>query len=172
MLCKWLFGYCAKTVIPSTILRKSCNVNSLKPRPNRRYFADDIFKWIFENENEWILPRISLKFVPKVWINYIPALVQIMAWRWPGDKSLTEPMMVSLLTHICVTRPQWVKHNFFDLFSKCIVRNILQIHYHNHRKLLNLFYQQAWDLGEQWLIGWIGCCRTCYQIPWEPSLHE
>ena len=31
-----------------------------------------------------------------------------MAWRRPGDKSLSEPMMVSLLMHICVTRPQWV----------------------------------------------------------------
>ena len=33
-----------------------------------------------------------------------------MAWRRPGDKPLSEPMMVSLLTHICVTRPQWVKY--------------------------------------------------------------
>ena len=31
-----------------------------------------------------------------------------MAWRHPGDKPLSEPMMVSLPTHICVTRPQWV----------------------------------------------------------------
>ena len=84
-------------------------VNSSRPRPNRRHFADGIFKCIFENENEWISPRISLKFVPKVQINNIPALVQIMAWRRPGDKPLSEPMMVSLLTHICVTRPQWVK---------------------------------------------------------------
>ena len=36
-------------------------------------FADDIFKGIFLDENEWILPRISLKFVPKVRINNIPA---------------------------------------------------------------------------------------------------
>ena len=32
-----------------------------------------------------------------------------MAWRRPGDKPLSEPMLVSWLTHICVTRPQWVK---------------------------------------------------------------
>ena len=82
--------------------------NSLRQRPNRRHFADDIFKCISENENEWISHMISLKFVPKVRINNIPALVQIMAWRRPGDKPLSEPMMVSLLTHICVTRPQWV----------------------------------------------------------------
>ena len=82
--------------------------NSLRPRPNRRYFADDIFKCIFENENEWILHRISLKFVPKVRINNIPVLVQIMAWCRPGDKPLSKPVLVCLLTHICVTRPQWV----------------------------------------------------------------
>ena len=83
--------------------------NSLRLRLNRHPFADDIFKCIFLNENERILPRISLKFVLKVPINNIPTLIQIMAWRRPGDKPLSEPMMVSLLTHICVTRPQWVK---------------------------------------------------------------
>ena len=39
----------------------------------------------------------------------IPALVQMMAWRRLGNKPLSEPIMVSLLTHMCVTRPQWVK---------------------------------------------------------------
>ena len=37
-----------------------------------------------------------------------PALVQIMAWRRSGDKPLSETMMISLPTHISVTRPQWV----------------------------------------------------------------
>ena len=50
--------------------------------------------------------KIPLKFVLKGPFNNIPELVQIMAWHWPGDKSLSEPMMVNLLTHICVTRPQ------------------------------------------------------------------
>ena len=31
-----------------------------------------------------------------------------MAWRRPGDKPLSEPIMVRLPTHICITRPQWV----------------------------------------------------------------
>ena len=51
---------------------------------------------------------IPLKFVPNGPINNIPALVPIMAWRRPGDKPLSEPRMASLLTHICVTRPQLV----------------------------------------------------------------
>ena len=51
-------------------------------------------------ENAWILIEISLKFVPKDPINNIPALVQLMAWRRPGDKPLSKPIMVWLLTHI------------------------------------------------------------------------
>ena len=85
------------------------SVNTLRPRQNGRHFAADIFKYIFLNENVWIPIKISLKFVPKGWINNIPALVPMMAWRRPGDKPLSEPMLDSLLTHICVTRPQWVK---------------------------------------------------------------
>ena len=75
-------------------------INSLKPRQNGHHFGDDVFKCIFLDENVWILIKISLKFVPKGPINNIPALVQIMAWRRPGDKPLSKPMMVSLLTHI------------------------------------------------------------------------
>ena len=82
--------------------------NTLRQRQNGRHFADAIFKWIFFNENVWIPIKISLKLVPQGPINNIPALVQIMAWRRPGDKPLSGPMMVRLATHICVTRPQWV----------------------------------------------------------------
>ena len=50
------------------------HVNSLRPRRNRRYNADDIFKCFL---NVWIPTKISLKFVPKGPINNITALVQI-----------------------------------------------------------------------------------------------
>ena len=83
-------------------------INTLRPRQNGRIFPDDIFKCIFLNENVYISIKISLKFVPKGHINYTPAVVQIMAWCWPGNKLLSEPVMVSLLTHICVTQPQWI----------------------------------------------------------------
>ena len=82
--------------------------NTLRQRQNGRHFPNDNFKWIFLNENVWISINISLKFVPWGPINNIPTLVQIMAWRWPDDKPLSKPMMVRLLTHICVTEPQWV----------------------------------------------------------------
>ena len=84
--------------------------NTLRPGQNGSHFADAIFKCIFMNENGWIPIKISLKFVPKGPINNITALVQIMAWRQPGDKPLSEPIMVRLPTHICVTWPQWVNN--------------------------------------------------------------
>ena len=90
-----------------TSIQASLGLNTLRPRQNGRHFADAIFKCIFLNENVWIPIKFSLKFVPKGPINNIPALVQIMAWRRPGDKPLSEPMMDNLPTHICVTRPQW-----------------------------------------------------------------
>ena len=51
-----------------------------------RHFPDNIFKCIL------------LKFIPKVRINNIPALVQIMAWRRTGDKPLSEPMIFFFFT--------------------------------------------------------------------------
>ena len=77
--------------IPITQLTRS--------RQNGRYVADDIFKCMFLNENWWIPIKMSLKFVPTGPINNIPALVQIMAWRRPGDKPLSEPMVVVFTDH-------------------------------------------------------------------------
>ena len=98
--------------------RKS--INTLRPRQDGRYFADDILKCIFFNDNVWISLKIPLKFVSRGPINNIPASVQIMAWRRPGDKPLSEPKLVFVPTHICVTRPQtqcwlivnWILRNF------------------------------------------------------------
>ena len=106
----------------------SCTcINTLRPRQNGRHFADDMFKCIFMNENVWIPIRISLKFVPKVPINNIPALVQIMAWRRSGDKPLSQPMMDSLLMHICITPPQWVNTLWPGLNGRYVIDAILMV---------------------------------------------
>ena len=81
-------------------------LNILRLRQNGRNFPDDISIYIFLKENVCISIKISL-FIAKGQINNIPALVQRMAWRRPGDKPLSELMIVSLLTQICVIRPQW-----------------------------------------------------------------
>ena len=142
-------------------------INTLRPRQNGRYFADDIFKCIFLNENVWISIKISLKFVPRGPINNIPSLVQIMAWRRSGDKPLSETMMVSLTTHICVTRLQWVKmtshersgvsfHRFIGYLLNILSRlTTRQLPKHNHYCLF--------VLG---LPTWVACNVESVQMSW------
>ena len=91
-------------------------LNTLRPRQDGRHFPDDIFKCIFLNENVQISIKISMTFAPKGPTNNTPALVRMMTWRRRSDKPLSEPMVASLLTHICVTRPQWVN----SLHNNCI----------------------------------------------------
>ena len=75
--------------------------------------------------------KFYFKFVSKGQISNIPALVQIMTWCGPGDKPLSESMMVNLLTHIWVTRPQLIN-------NRCAVplRNM----YYINRPLIYLTY--------------------------------
>ena len=83
--------------------------HTLRARRYRRNFADDIF-----NDNV----SISIKMFYSQGSNYkeIPALIHIMDWRRPGDKPLSQAMVIILLTHISVTRPQkvnnWTKWNW------------------------------------------------------------
>ena len=101
----------------------------MRPRQNGRHFADDNFKRIFMNENIRISIHISLKFVPKGLINNIRALVQVMAWRRPGAKPLSGPMMVKSPMHICVTRPQWVNWDLLQIMSLPITHSVSSMLY-------------------------------------------
>ena len=80
----------------------------MRPIRDGSHVPDNILKWIFLNAILWISMKISLKFVPRVRINNIQPLAQLMALRRVG-KPLSEPMMGSLLTHIYVPRSQWTK---------------------------------------------------------------
>ena len=55
--------------------------------------ADDIFTCIFLNENDRILIRISLQFVPRSLVDNKLALVQVLARHHTGDRPLPETMM-------------------------------------------------------------------------------
>ena len=69
------------------------NNNSSPPGQNGSYFADDIFNHIFLNEYIRISIQISLQLVHMGPIDNESALVQVMAWRRPSDKPLSEPML-------------------------------------------------------------------------------
>ena len=94
----------------SLVIHNIC-VNTLRPRQDGRHFPDDIFKCIFLNENVWISLTISLRCVRKVRINNIPSLVQIMAWRRPGDKPLSEPINLESLTNVGICTDAYMRHS-------------------------------------------------------------
>ena len=91
----------------------------------RRYF-----KCIFLNENGWFSPTISPNFVPDARFNNIREWVQTMAWHRPDETPLYEPMVVSLLTNICVTRPQWDSGIYFSKPFTITCRAKLPNHVH------------------------------------------
>ena len=121
-------------------------------------FSKDIFKCISLNENIWISIEISLKLVPRGPVNNIPALVQIMAWRRPGDKPLSEPMMFNLLIHTCITRPQWVKLKPFQGSTKltkqpeALTTFCFNLHYVVNSKFLKVIYCK-WLTGKDLKLG-------------------
>ena len=102
----WLFA-CMCVPTPDT---KSYFV-TLRPRQNGCHFPEDIFRGIFLNE-----PR----FVSKARINNI--------WQRPGRRPLSEPNVARLLTHICVTRSQWVKGASSIHYSHAVLFRVCAIH--------------------------------------------
>ena len=86
------------------------------------------FSNAFPCMNMFEFPRLKFHWSLFPRVNNMPALVQAMAWRRSGDKPLSEPMMVSLPTPICVSRPQWINHlplinkrqMFHDISPNCI----------------------------------------------------
>ena len=112
-------------------------INTLRPRQNGRHFPEDILKCIFLNENLWILKTISLKYVPYGLIIYMAVLLKIMDWQcW-----------YVVLTHLCVTWPQWVKSWYIcplvmSKFRSCIYGNYL------------------WRVKSLWSSDVIRCCRN------------
>ena len=84
----------------------------------------------FAYENVIISLKVSLKFVPKLPMNTFPKLVKIRARRRPGDKPLSEAMMVSLqldaylrhsasMSQSCAYN--WCTNNRISKFNFCIM---------------------------------------------------
>ena len=83
-------------------------------RLNGHHFLDALFKCTFLYENCCILMKISLKFVSHGPIIIMLTLVWIMVWHRPGDKPLSEPMVVSLYASLSLIRLTivWVYDKF------------------------------------------------------------
>ena len=118
-------------------------VNTKRSRQNGRRFPEDIFECIFMNENVRISIKSSLNSVPYGLIKYTLALIQIMAWCRPGDKPLSEPIMVTLLTHICVTRPQWVNVEWMLGSQGRRIYSIIQMTWFDRWVHCNIYTKQS-----------------------------
>ena len=123
-------------------------LNMLRTKKNCHHFADDNFKCIFMNG----MYECRLKCHWFCWINNITALVHIMTWRRSGDKPLSEPMMVSLLTHICVIWPQWSDGSwtYTHVFIVMEQRFIIAIWQDRISTRLSIFFQVLAHLSLVW----------------------
>ena len=82
------FCYMTACVKAITFVEMLARLTDLPLGKNGHHFAEDIFKCNFLNEKFGILIRIDGPIDNK-W-----TLVQVMAWRRIGDKSLPEPMLI------------------------------------------------------------------------------
>ena len=99
--------------------------------------------------------KISLKFVPKGPNNNITASVQIMAGRRGGDKPSSAPMLISLLTHIWVTRPKWIccschPHDPLSRHSLCAIGALIR-----ERCYIMLYPVTMYYLSDWWSDPWL-----------------
>ena len=117
------------TLLSGASLFTSNTFNSSPPGQNGHHFTNNNCRCIFVKENFCSLIKIAQKFVPKGPVDYNPALIKIMAWRWIGDKPLSEPMLtwftetyMRQLKHICATVEVWVWiRNFISHFPWYVV---------------------------------------------------
>ena len=141
----------------------------------------DISQTTFSNAFSWmnihqfrLIFHWSLFLV--VGINNIPALVQIMAWCRLGDKPLSEPMMVSLLMHTCVTQPQWVNTNLgsmVNVFASWVTRWLIFTQILTNSDCRNVCL--LWDLNLSFvlpvsLIYFLRSAISCYQSGRSPKV--
>ena len=74
---------------------------------------DAISQRTFSSAFSWMkMFQFRLKFH---WSLFLRVQLTILQhWHRPGDKPLSEPMLVSLPTCICFTPPQWVKYSSYQ----------------------------------------------------------
>ena len=160
---RWLSVYCVQSWLLVMWRRKEHLISHIEAETRWSSFRRRHFQVHFVEWNAWISITISLKFVPKGAINNIPSLVQIKAWRRPGDKPLSEPMMVRLPTHIWFTRPQWVKTKY-QISKKAYVIYMMK----------DWIYFQHLLIWKRWWLCflWIWIYLNCLVIGYKQCLHN
>ena len=109
---------------------------------SRRYFQLHFLEWKCLN-----FECNLTKFVPKGPINNNTTLFQIMAWRWTGNKPLSEPMMV-MVSDAYMRHPA-LSELKSDLFSSLAMgmlpRRLWWNYFHSVTKKLRWFIRHLSD---------------------------
>ena len=96
----------------------------------------DAFSWMKKSI------KVSLKFVSNGLINNIPALHQIMAWRQPGAKPLSEQMIIIALMHFNASLGLSVPTTDFLITTRSKVeKDDFYIGYKNYLYIQNGFHK-------------------------------
>ena len=98
-------------------------VSILRLKQNGRHFPADILNYIFLNENIWISNKMSLKCVPWCLVDDISALIQIMAWRHPGDRRQAITWINVDIVHRRIYASPGLNMLKLTNFHSCIITN-------------------------------------------------
>ena len=155
--------FCLGLIVLSTRFHPSAYMDVSVLSDWLKYWGRDkmaaIEQTTFSNALSWMkMYELWLRFH---WILFLRAqltisfhwsLVPIMAWRRPGDKPLSEAMMVRLTTHKCVTRPQWVNRLRPDqnCYLGCLVSHI--------------GYSNAYFTHVMWRLNRTTLCHSCIYL--------
>ena len=118
---KYKYKYTGKNLIKYKYKYSPSNTNTNTNTHWDRYIIAAILQMTYSNSfycKEIVLfIQISLKIVSKGPICSEPALVQIMAWHWVGNKPLSDQWWPGLLMHKCITQSKWVNIKCWLLFE-------------------------------------------------------
>ena len=123
------------------------HINTLWQRQNGRDFANNIIKCIFVNENAHILIKFHWSLFPRVKINNIPALVQIMAWRPPGENHYLNQYC---LVYWCIYVSLGLKELNSNLVKFCLIITsilVLQSFWNSAQSMASSLPISKWNLG-------------------------
>ena len=117
----------------------------------------------------WGESMISL-CVPNNPINNIPALGQIMAWCRSGDRPLSEPMMIKLLTHLCFTLNKLTCSCQSIYLLLQVFRRTLDTPCHMRALVLQFQFCRLWAVSVYKCLASIGIPMIKIKRSWEIGL--
>ena len=105
---KYKYKYTGKNLIKYKYSSSNTNTNTQWGRDKIAAILQMTYKNVLNCKKIVLFIKVSLKIVSKCPIYNKPTLVQIMVWRWAGNKPISDQWWPGLLMHKRITQPKWV----------------------------------------------------------------